>query len=113
MLTLGADLEWQRVKPLPPCRAEDPDLFFPDDSVKCAASEKLKEICAGCPLQLDCRNWAIEHDEHGVWGGLSDWERKQMKRIVHRVHCPACRGTDVVQIGRAEICLSCSTSWFI
>jgi WhiB family redox-sensing transcriptional regulator len=60
------------------CRRADPDLFFPgpDGDV----SEALK-ICAGCPVQEDCLEWALDtRVRYGVWGGTTERERRRLFR---------------------------------
>ncbi|MFM9584216.1 WhiB family transcriptional regulator [Streptomyces caniscabiei] len=39
----------------------------------------------GCPVMETCLQWAMEHGEDaGVWGGLSEDERRSMKRRAAR-----------------------------
>ncbi len=57
----------------------DPDVFFPIGTTGPALDqiEQAKAICRPCPVKRDCLEWAIEtHQESGVWGGLSEDERK-------------------------------------
>jgi WhiB family redox-sensing transcriptional regulator len=57
---------WVRADALP-CRNFDPDLWFSDSP---AELETAKELCAGCPLKIECLAGAIEREEPwGVWGG--------------------------------------------
>ena len=65
------------------CRDIDPNLFFPigvtGDAVEQIAT--AKEICAGCPVQLECLDFAItSNQEFGVWGGTSEDERRVLRR---------------------------------
>lgn len=48
--------------------------FFP---LKTSSIEilKAKEICAVCPVLEECREYALAHSDHGVWGGMSERER--------------------------------------
>lgn len=65
------------------CRDEDPELFFPIGNTGPALLqiEDAKAVCRRCPAIDACRNWAIDTDESaGVWGGLSEDERRAMKR---------------------------------
>lgn len=40
-----------------------------------------KRICRGCPVKAQClRDALVREDDWGVWGGLSDRERRQMRR---------------------------------
>ena len=66
------------------CAQVYPDLWFPD---KLVSSEPAKKICKGfkgsppCPVRDDCLSFALVNDERfGVWGGLSEGERRRLKR---------------------------------
>ena len=66
---------------VPACRGADTDLFFPEQGHD---PVEAKAICRGCPLLARCRNWALAQpviDLHGVWGGLSQTERIDMKQV--------------------------------
>ena len=60
----------------------DPDLFFSgvaEDIIK------AQEICKGCPVRLLCASYAIENNtEGGVWGGLTEADRKTIKGVKAR-----------------------------
>lgn len=65
------------------CRDEDPDLFFPIGSTGPALvqTEEAKAVCGRCPVRQPCLNWAMEHgQDSGVWGGLSETERRVLRR---------------------------------
>ncbi len=65
------------------CIGEDPDLFFPIGSTGPAAAqvESAKAICTLCGVREECLEWALVTDqEAGVWGGLSEEERRALKR---------------------------------
>jgi len=39
--------------------------------------------CLGCPVRMDCLNFAIvNHERAGVWGGLREKERDQISALV-------------------------------
>lgn len=60
------------------CAEVATDLFFPEGN---ASSVAAKRICGDCPVRIRCLRYALDHDEqHGVWGGLSAHERRQLKR---------------------------------
>ena len=65
------------------CRDADPDVFFPDGDVR-AAREQVKTaklICRGCPVKIICLSWALDSgQEHGIWGGLTEDERRRLRR---------------------------------
>ena len=65
------------------CRDEDPDLFFPIGNTGPAAAQtqKAKAVCARCPVRLQCLSWATDTgQDSGVWGGLSEGERRLLKQ---------------------------------
>ena len=65
------------------CRDEEPDLFFPRGNTGPAAMqiEEAKQVCRGCDVRDQCLQWALDNDqEHGVWGGLSEDERRALRR---------------------------------
>ena len=72
----------------PACAAEDPELFYPITEVGEAARRQIeaaKAVCQRCPLLQECRAGALaRHEEFGVWGGLSEKERRALKRAAAR-----------------------------
>ena len=65
------------------CRDEDPELFFPIGTTGPAAMqiEEAKTVCRRCPVTTDCLTWALDTSQDaGVWGGLSEDERRALKR---------------------------------
>jgi WhiB family transcriptional regulator, redox-sensing transcriptional regulator len=65
------------------CRDEDPELFFPIGTTGPAALqvEEAKAVCRRCPVVTDCLQWALDTGQDaGVWGGLSEDERRALKR---------------------------------
>ncbi|MGW4951543.1 WhiB family transcriptional regulator [Streptomyces parvulus] len=69
------------------CKDEDPDLFFPIGNTGPALLqiEEAKSVCRRCPVMEGCLQWALENgQEHGVWGGLDEDERRRMKRRAAR-----------------------------
>ncbi|MFD7954350.1 WhiB family transcriptional regulator [Streptomyces ardesiacus] len=69
------------------CREEDPELFFPIGNTGPALLEieEAKAVCRRCPVMEQCLQWALEFgQDSGVWGGLSEDERRAMKRRTAR-----------------------------
>ncbi|MFY1688137.1 WhiB family transcriptional regulator [Plantactinospora sp. WMMB782] len=56
-----------------PCQSF-PELFFSDRRTDQKAAAAL---CVGCPARWDCLQAGLQ-EEHGVWGGLTELDRKQM-----------------------------------
>jgi WhiB family redox-sensing transcriptional regulator len=65
------------------CLDEDPELFFPIGNTGPAILqiEEAKQVCRRCDVREQCLAWALEAgQDHGVWGGLSEDERRALKR---------------------------------
>lgn len=65
------------------------DLFFPARGEDTTAAKK---VCNGCPVRDQCLQSALDNDDkHGIFGGASERERRQLRRTrpVTRV-CRAC-----------------------
>lgn len=71
----AADERWQD-RSL--CAQTDPEAFFPE---KGGSTREAKKICQRCPVRTECLEYALAHDERfGIWGGLSERERRRLKR---------------------------------
>ena len=62
------------------CAQTDPEAFFPE---KGGSTREAKKICLGCEVRSECLDYALAKDERfGIWGGLSERERRRLKRGV-------------------------------
>lgn len=98
-------LSWDRTidwddnawRALASCRDSAPDLFFPIGATGLALDqiEAAKTICAHCPVEPECLEFALEtNQEAGVWGGTSEDERRHLRRewvAGRRIHAGATR----------------------
>ena len=69
------------------CRDEDPELFFPvgNSGPALAQIATAKMVCNRCPVTSQCLAWALETGQDaGVWGGMSEDERRSLKRRAAR-----------------------------
>jgi WhiB family redox-sensing transcriptional regulator len=61
------------------CRGLDPEIFYSaneDEGV-----ERAKEVCAGCVVQQQCLEFALDNREsEGIWGGATEKERRRILR---------------------------------
>lgn len=83
----GADTTDTIERPWAACADEDPELFFPigDTGPALLQVEEAKAVCRRCPLMETCLQGALERNESaGVWGGLSESERRSLKRRAAR-----------------------------
>lgn len=56
------------------CAQADPEAWFPEKGERPSAA--VRQICAQCPCQAACRQWAIRrHEIWGVWGGTTSQQR--------------------------------------
>ena len=68
-------LSWQE-KAL--CAQTDPEAFFPE---KGGSTREAKRVCLSCDVRSECLEYALSNDERfGIWGGLSERERRRLKR---------------------------------
>lgn len=59
------------------CRQVEPDALF----VRGAAQRAARELCFSCPVRLECLADALDaHVAFGVWGGLTERERRALLR---------------------------------
>jgi WhiB family redox-sensing transcriptional regulator len=60
------------------CAQTDPEAFFPE---KGGSTREAKRVCLSCEVRSECLEYALAHDERfGIWGGLSERERRRLKR---------------------------------
>ncbi len=69
------------------CRNEDPELFFPIGSTGPAVeqADQAKQVCMTCTVREDCLEYALaSNQDAGIWGGLTEDERRTLKRARQR-----------------------------
>ena len=60
------------------CAQADPRDF---DNEWFGSVERAKKVCKGCVVKEQCLQYALDNDEtFGIWGGLSEEERRKLKR---------------------------------
>ncbi len=60
------------------CAQTDPEAFFPE---KGGSTRDAKRICTTCEVKAQCLDYALQNDERfGIWGGLSERERRRLRR---------------------------------
>lgn len=73
----AVDQDWQEQAL---CAQTDPEAFFPE---KGGSTREAKRICRACGVRDECLEYALEHDERfGIWGGLSERERRRLKKEI-------------------------------
>jgi WhiB family transcriptional regulator, redox-sensing transcriptional regulator len=80
LLGIGAEADAQSWQEQALCAETDPEAFFPE---KGGSTREAKRICSRCEVKTECLEYALGHDERfGIWGGLSERERRKLKRRV-------------------------------
>lgn len=51
------------------CRGMPTEVFFPEEATH-ATTALARSICAGCPVQFECREFG-RNQHGGVWGGVT------------------------------------------
>jgi len=76
------------------CQHADPDLFFPISAAGPARAQLVgaKAVCARCPVRPDCLRYALAADPvQGVWGGLTEEERRLLRQRETKARVRAAR----------------------
>lgn len=55
-------------------------VFFPQT----ARSRKWREFCPGCPARQECAMHGLMYEEFGVWGGLTENNRRDIRAAIAR-----------------------------
>lgn len=57
-------------------------LFFPKLAERPQARQRreaeAKVFCAQCPVKIECRDYARNSGEYGIWGGESEMDREKL-----------------------------------
>lgn len=72
---IGPGLAWQEQAL---CAQIGSEYFFPEPG---SSVREAKRICQLCEMREACLDYALANDERfGVWGGLSEKERQNLRR---------------------------------
>lgn len=59
-------------------------MYFIDEEMCQSSIDKeysiARSLCLQCTHLIECRDWAVENEPHGLWGGLTANERKRLRR---------------------------------
>lgn len=58
------------------CAEADPEAWFPLQGS--GGSRAARLICESCPVQGACLATALTRNEHGIWGGLTERQRRNL-----------------------------------
>lgn len=63
------------------CREIGVALFYPEEKGNGSDTYTLaRTICSACTVRLQCLEWGVHHEDHGMWGGASPVERRKIRR---------------------------------
>jgi WhiB family redox-sensing transcriptional regulator len=68
------------------CVGEEPEAFFPSRG---DPGTGARQVCAACSVRDECLGYATAADEFGIWGGLDQQERRNLKRRQQRKNAAA------------------------
>ncbi|RPE40224.1 transcription factor WhiB [Streptomyces sp. Ag109_O5-1] len=77
---MSHDTDWRKSAV---CRTKDPELFFPKgtEGPWALAIEEAKAACRRCPAVEACLQFAFQTGiDHGIFGGLTEAERRSLRR---------------------------------
>ena len=64
----------------PLCAQVGGDNWFPEAGGHHTVVLKAVSICKQCIHRLECAEWGIYKERHGIWGGLTANDRKRIRR---------------------------------
>lgn len=67
----------------PSCATVGGDFWFPEKEkggISQVDAKFAKSICRSCIHQSECAEWGIQKENHGIWGGLTDMDRRAIRR---------------------------------
>lgn len=65
------------------CKDTSPDLFFPVGQTGPAIEHiaNAKAVCESCAVSIECLEYALmTNQDAGIWGGLTEDERRKIRR---------------------------------
>lgn len=69
-------METERWQDQASCKGMDTELFYPENCYRPRHVRHVRDVCASCPVQRECRNFAIGNGEvYGIWGGTTRIDR--------------------------------------
>lgn len=85
-----------------------PDVVWGHDGIP---EEWQRQLCRSCPLFDICLDWAIRHEEHGIWAGTSWSERGLLRSGNMRAKCPMCAAPEPWNGEGDQVCAFCGFGW--
>lgn len=67
----------------PACSEVGGDYWFPEKANGLMNTNEMKiakTICSTCIHKLECAEWGIHNEHFGIWGGITEQERRIIRR---------------------------------
>jgi WhiB family redox-sensing transcriptional regulator len=65
----------------PLCAQSGGDFWFPEPGQgSIPETVYARSICNQCVHKTECAEWGIHNEHYGIWGGLTEAHRKQIRR---------------------------------
>lgn len=58
----------------------EPNWWFPSTHTPMRHVNTAKKICEMCPVKQECLDWACNHEQYGIWGGVGPKHREFLGR---------------------------------
>jgi hypothetical protein len=71
------DLRWHEYAL---CRGESTAHFYVDEFEVPEQIERLRNLCKECPVFQDCEDHSLTWETFGFWAGMTESERRTVKR---------------------------------
>lgn len=73
------EIDWKQAE----CWGIGTDLFYRVEEERNVGAypfiDAVRSICARCPIWKQCLTYGFEHEDYGVWGGLTSMERRGVR----------------------------------
>lgn len=56
----------------------DRSWWFPGEKREQRTINIAKRICGECPVKQTCLDWAVRHEQYGIWGGVGPRQREYL-----------------------------------
>lgn len=88
----------------------DPSFYGDDEDVGTSKQhEAARRICYSCPVQVECLSYCLETNQKwGVWGGLTESQRKRYLFPALRSHSYGRRDVAIAQDVLIEVLVRCT-----
>lgn len=68
-----------------PCRSMPGELYFPENG---SPKKTVIALCNTCDVLEQCRMYALHHESHGLWGGLTEQDRRALRKKMNIILQP-------------------------